>query len=102
MNDNTTRKDDFTARYGGEEFVVVLPNTDEDGARLIAERMLKDVRDSNIPHIGNGEQRVTISIGLVTGTAKPYLGIEDFVRRADEMMYESKRNGRDRYTFSAI
>ncbi len=68
MNDNTTRKDDFTARYGGEEFVVVLPNTDEDGARLIAERMLKDVRNSKIPHIGNGEQRVTISIGLVTGT----------------------------------
>lgn len=44
LNDSITRANDFVARYGGEEFIVVLPNTDENGARVIANRMLQSVR----------------------------------------------------------
>jgi diguanylate cyclase (GGDEF)-like protein len=103
IHSNTTRKDDFVARYGGEEFVIVLPNTDSFGARVIAERMIDDIRNHNIPHIGNDDEKhVTISIGIVTGIPKTPLSIQDFVRRADDMMYESKRNGRNRYSFTEI
>jgi len=94
-----TRSDDFVVRYGGEEFAVVLPNTDEEGARLIAEKMLINIRNKNIPHENSDvASYVTISIGAATG--KPYSGQsrEDFIKRADEMLYESKKSGRNRYT----
>jgi diguanylate cyclase (GGDEF)-like protein len=99
----TTRRDDFIARYGGEEFIVILPNTDEKGARIIAERMIEEVRSSNIPHLENGDEKhITVSIGIVSGMAKYSLSVEDFVRRADEAMYESKGNGRNSYTFKEM
>lgn len=103
LRKSTTRKDDFVARYGGEEFIIVLSNTDENGARAIAERMIKNVSDRNIPHEKNDEENhITISIGATTGKAKHTYTAEDFIHRADEMLYESKRNGRNRYTFSML
>lgn len=103
MKDVVTRKDDFVARYGGEEFAVVLPNTDENGARVIAKRMIEEVRNRNIEHKKNGDEKhVTISIGVATGTAKKTLTAADFVHRADEMLYESKRSGRNKYTFTSL
>jgi diguanylate cyclase (GGDEF)-like protein len=103
LRDSTTRKEDFVARYGGEEFVIVLPNAHEIGARMIAERMIENVRNKNIPHKENGkEKRVTISIGLTSGEAKHMLASKDFIHRADKMLYEAKQSGRDQYKFSCL
>ncbi len=103
LQNSTGRKDDFVARYGGEEFVAVLPNTDESGARVIAERMIENVWNSNMPHITNGDKdRVSISIGVTTGVATQTSTVEDFIHRADDMLYESKRNGRNQYTFASL
>ncbi|MDR2900649.1 MAG: GGDEF domain-containing protein [Treponema sp.] len=103
IQNDITRKDDFVARYGGEEFVIVLPNAKENGARMIIERMIKDIRKKNILHEDSGkENRVTVSIGLVTGKVTHNLTIKDFILRADEMLYTSKRNGRNRYTFAEL
>jgi methyl-accepting chemotaxis protein len=94
------REDDFVARYGGEEFVAVLPNTDENGAQLIAERMLEKVRECNIPHkTSDIADYVTISIGGTTDAINYLQHGKDYIKLADEGLYESKKNGRNRYTY---
>jgi diguanylate cyclase (GGDEF)-like protein len=98
-----TREDDFLARYGGEEFVVVLPNTDENGALLIAEKLLNVVYQCNIPHEkSDAAGFVTISIGGTTGSVKHSQNASDYVKCADAALYKSKQNGRNRYTFESF
>jgi len=100
LSRNIVREDDFVARYGGEEFVVVLPNTGENGAFLVAERLLNKIRESSIPHeksdiIGF----ITVSIGGTTGLVKYMQNERDYIKRADIALYKSKNNGRNQYTF---
>ena len=98
LSKSITRADDFVARYGGEEFVVVLPNTDEYGARLIAEKLLENIRNCNIPHEKNdAADCLTISIGVTTGKVAYTDTTDDFVKKADAMLYNAKQNGRNRY-----
>ena len=100
LKDNITRKSDFAARYGGEEFLVVLPNTDEGGARVIAEKLLNKIGLLGIPHENNSAANfVTISIGATSGQVAYKQHWTDYVKRADDALYESKRNGRNKYTF---
>jgi len=94
------REEDFVARYGGEEFVAVLPNTDEKGAQIVAERMLEKVRECNIPHeTSEIADYVTVSIGGTTDVINHLQHGKDYIKLADEGLYESKKNGRNRYTF---
>jgi diguanylate cyclase (GGDEF)-like protein len=98
-----TREEDFVARYGGEEFVIVLPNTDENGAHVIAEKLLKKMREYNMPHKASDiADHVTISIGGTTGIVKYLQNPQDYIKAADKALYESKKNGRNRYTFTQI
>ncbi|MDR2921982.1 MAG: diguanylate cyclase [Treponema sp.] len=94
-----TRNADFVARYGGEEFIAVLPGTDEQGARFIADRMLGAIRDLKIPHAENVGKIVTISIGISTGDYTHTQNWANYQKKADEALYMSKNNGRNRYTF---
>jgi len=94
----SVRPDDFMARYGGEEFVAVLPNTDETGARTVAERLLQNIRERAIPHeASEAATFVTISIGITTGIVQSTHSADDFVKQADMMLYKSKQEGRNRY-----
>jgi diguanylate cyclase (GGDEF)-like protein len=94
------RPDDFVARYGGEEFVAVLPYTDENGAREVAERILRNVKSPSIPHDKSGAvSHVTLSIGITTGDVLDTRNGSEFIKRADEALYVSKQNGRNRYTY---
>jgi len=96
------REDDFVARFGGDEFVVVMPNTPEEGARKMADKMLKKICACSMPH-GKSEaaDHVTISIGVTTGKVLHTDTANDFVKIADGLLYESKRNGRNQYSFGA-
>jgi diguanylate cyclase (GGDEF)-like protein len=103
LSQNITRADDFVVRYGGEEFVAVLPNTDERGARLIAEKLLDNIRNCKIPHEqSEAADFVTISIGAATGKASHTHNADDFVKKADEMLYKSKQSGRNKYSFERL
>jgi len=94
------REGDFVARYGGEEFAVVLPNTDENGLRVIAEKMLEKIRECNIRHEKSDvANHVTISIGGTTGVVNHLQHGSDYIKAADKALYESKKGGRNRYTF---
>jgi len=98
-----TRVDDFVARYGGEEFVVVLPNTDEYGANLVSDKLLENIRNCNMRHEQNdAADCVTISIGATTGKVAHTHKADDFIKKADEMLYKSKQNGRNQKTFAPL
>lgn len=97
------RDNDIIARYGGEEFLVVLPYTDEKGANMIADRLLKNIRDFNIPYEKNeSSDRMTVSIGIVTGGSDYSLTGEDYIKKANEALDISKNTGRNRYTMLNI
>lgn len=90
------RSFDTAARYGGEEFIVLMPNTQLGAASAVAERLCESIGSDpfKVSH-AVGEITVTISIG-VTSDIAGNLSLEDFVRRADEALYEAKHSGRNR------
>jgi diguanylate cyclase (GGDEF)-like protein len=88
-----TRYHDVVARLGGEEFAIVAPNMDEDLLMKFAERIRKAI--SNLAIVaGNVRLKVTTSVGIAVWDRKETA--EDFYRRADKMLYEAKRLGRNR------
>ena len=101
LTDRITRKNDFVIRYGGDEFIVVLPNTDEIGARQIAQNLLENMRKLNLPHAKNvAVPYVSVSIGITTCKVSYTHSWEDYLKRADDALYMSKQNGRNQYSFS--
>ncbi|WP_395069606.1 diguanylate cyclase [Paraburkholderia silvatlantica] len=92
---------DLVARFGGEEFAVVLPGTGSAGARLLAEKMRRDVVGLALPHVGSAvSEHLTISIGVATLTPAPGLAETALIEEADAALYRAKRDGRNRVAFS--
>ncbi len=94
------RTSDVLIRYGGEEFMVLLPDTDKNGAFNIAENMMKNIRELDILHEKNEAARhVTISAGITSVIPKPVNTVEQLIKTADTALYEAKHNGRNQYVF---
>ncbi|MFZ3591666.1 sensor domain-containing diguanylate cyclase [Bacillus sp. DJP31] len=90
------RPEDFVARYGGEEFSVILPQTTENTALQIAERIRSNVEKIQIPNINSVVKPIiTLSIGVVTEIPTIYTKNEDLILKADKALYFSKENGRN-------
>jgi two-component system cell cycle response regulator len=88
------RRDEVFARYGGEEFAIVLPETNLDGARALAEGLREKVAQSRF--VFQSESiRVTISIGVSMLGEQDKTSL-DLIRNADVKLYEAKRGGRNR------
>ena len=89
------------ARYGGEEFVLLLPETDQNGALHLAERIKKIVEKLAIPHItSETATHLTTSMGVVTiSSVRKLTSPEELVAMADTALYRAKRDGRNRYVF---
>ncbi|SEQ14777.1 diguanylate cyclase (GGDEF) domain-containing protein [Ectothiorhodospira magna] len=96
------RNSDLAARYGGEEFMLIMPQTHEDGALMMAQRLLEAVNGQ--PFVtAAGPIPVTISIGVVTcpeGGSPP--SREQLIQEVDSALYTSKRTGRNRITQKVI
>lgn len=91
-----SRESDVVARYGGEEFVVLLTETTADGIDSVAERIRASVESLEVTRDGDSVP-VTISIGAASSES-PDDTPKALIGRADEMVYESKRAGRNRVT----
>jgi diguanylate cyclase (GGDEF)-like protein len=92
------RPADLAARYGGEEFVCVLPETDREGARIVADQVMAQMEDLALPHAYSSvSSRVTVSVGVATAE-RPSLGRSwrTLAEEADWYLYEAKRRGRNR------
>jgi diguanylate cyclase (GGDEF)-like protein/PAS domain S-box-containing protein len=98
-----SRSADFCARYGGEEFVCVLPETDKQGAGVIAEKLRHGVESLCIAHKTSlTSNYVTISLGVATVRYSSTETANDFINKADTALYQSKKNGRNRVTHFSI
>lgn len=90
------RTNDSAYRYGGEEFTVILPETNGEEARTVAQRIRSTLETENFTPNPGENAKITISIGVTQYFPKEELSA--FIRRADQAMYFSKQNGRNRVT----
>lgn len=86
------RESDIIFRYGGEEFVLLLSDTDADGAGLLAERIRSSIENHTLAY---GMETIKITASLGVSTFRDSDTIESFIKRADEAMYSAKSNGRN-------
>ncbi|MCL1817598.1 MAG: GGDEF domain-containing protein [Spirochaetaceae bacterium] len=91
------RIEDVLSRFGGEEFTLLLPTTPMPTAVEIAERLRAAVENLKIPY-GEKTLSVTISIGCALSCPTDPLAPSQIIARADEALYKSKQNGRNRVT----
>lgn len=88
------RPTDMVARYGGEEFLIILPDTCEKDALLVAERVCAGVRNQEVEMGDTVYPHVTISVGV--SRLIPGDDFASLIKAADVALYQAKENGRDR------
>ncbi len=94
---NLKRSLDFAARYGGEEFAIILPETDNKGALVVAEEVRQNIESQMIVHeYSKASPYVTISLGVVSIIPKSTDTLSDFINVTDKALYQAKSNGRNR------
>ncbi|MDZ7937875.1 MAG: diguanylate cyclase [Rhodoferax sp.] len=111
------RPGDCVARYGGEEFVVVLPDTDQTGARVVAAAIHDAVRQAAIAHSGSDRGTLSVSVGIASfdSLSNGWSGlppkdlsessdqtVEKLLAVADSALYAAKHGGRARSEFAQI
>jgi len=90
------RPSDLVARYGGEEVAIIMPDTDGEGATVVAQLILERLTQEHIAHPASPFGRVTVSIG-VTAAAGPQLAVvQALIETADQALYQAKTTGRNR------
>ncbi len=88
------RSSDFVGRFGGDEFVVVVPNVDdEEHALALAERVFASV--TGPVWINGADINISVSMGVAVNDGG-FTSVDDLLQRADQAMYQSKRDGRGR------
>ena len=101
MLSDEVRSADVVGRYGGDEFLVVLSHADVSSAREYGERLLERIRNIDVVEIGS--YKITASLGisiLNSNVEEPTAG--KLIQRADQAMYKSKQDGRDRLTIANL
>ncbi|NBC29246.1 MAG: diguanylate cyclase, partial [Spirochaetes bacterium] len=92
----TVRAQDQVGRWGGEEFVVFVPETESDGALVLAEKLRSAIAGEDI-RTDSGAIPVTITLGIAGGGKGS--DITEVINAADDALYEGKRNGRNQAVY---
>ena len=88
------RKTDLLYRYGGEELVIIMPETNIEGAVIPVQRLRRAVEEYNFEYNGV-KAKVTVSIGLTMNYAH-FKTATELLKSADEALYKAKEDGRNR------
>ena len=95
------RPTDFVARYGGEEFVVVLSNTNREGAIKIAEDIRNNIKILRIHHSTSQKSKyVSLSLGISTTVPISSGDKDKLIKKADQALYKAKQKGRNQIFYS--
>ena len=88
---------DMVARYGGEEFIVMLPDTELDGATRVAVRLQEAITELAMPNNASPfDRKITVSIGIAAAQSLSDDAGNDLIEQADRALYAAKRAGRNR------
>ncbi len=94
----TIRKQDLVARWGGDEFLIMLPETDLEGGRVVGEKIRsRIVRTPFVYH----EQDIPVTLTLGVGLCDRNTAIGNCIRRADQALYDGKQSGKNRVSVAA-
>jgi diguanylate cyclase (GGDEF)-like protein len=100
---NCQRPGDFVARYGGEEFIVILPNTEAEGAVHLAEDIRQEIERLKIPHMRSQvSPYITLSLGVSCVSPSADITPESLIGVADKALYEAKNQGRNRTVLKVV
>jgi len=88
------RKTDVVARYGGDEMVIILPDAARESASMVANRILKGVREKEFRYEGKSV-KLTVSMGISNMTGEEPLSSEQLLRLADSALYKAKEAGKN-------
>lgn len=89
------RKSDLIGRLGGEEFAVILLNTNQAGASVLAEKIRETAKASAVEFSGR-QINYTVSVGLAMYVPERDASLDEVISKADEALYVAKHDGRDR------
>jgi diguanylate cyclase (GGDEF)-like protein len=81
------RKNDIAGRIGGDEFLIILPDTDDDNAKMIKKRIMQDAQEKN----NKKDYLVSVSIGIATSDEINNRNTDELINLADHRMYEEKQ-----------
>ncbi len=88
------RQSDIIGRVGGEEFAVLLPETSEKGAVILAERIRESIVEREFS-INSSSIKITSSCGIASFDSVHFENITDFIKAADSALYLAKNSGRN-------
>lgn len=103
LRKEAARPAELVGRYGGEEFILLYPNTNEQQIKINLKRIQERLAKLAIPHEGSRVAKVvTVSLGAATVMPVKSLNPEKLVSLADEMLYQSKTEGRNRWNHAPL
>jgi diguanylate cyclase (GGDEF)-like protein len=103
LNNIIKKENGLAFRYGGEEFAIILKDYDEEQTTKISDKIVTEIRKLEIPHSSSEiESIVTISMGSIFTTVSKNTNPDYLKQKCDELLYEAKKNGRNRFVFKSI